>query len=154
MKATILIVLLILSFEVMSQDEKNNFLPCHSKEEYGGKWPQYYQTGASYEGGLYAIKKYYNDVYKSTENQKDTGYFTVRFMINCLGEIGNFEILQCDLDFKSTNFTEELQMQIISVLKNLKDWEPGIDGSGTKIDSQKFLTFVMDNGRIKDIVPK
>ena len=154
MKIVTLLTLITLSYQAMSQNGDDGFLLCYSKEEYGGKWPQYYQTGAGYEGGLYVLKKHFSNVNKNLGNQDDSGYLTIRFMINCVGEIGNFEVLQCDMDFKSKSFPDELKNYVITTLKGLTKWKVGIDGRGSKIDSQKFLTFIVNNGQIKDIVPK
>lgn len=130
-----------------------SFESCFDKSTYGDIWPQSYQTGAGYKGGLYVLKPIFFEQFKRTSESSDNGYFTVRFIISCESKIGQFEILQSSFDFKPMNFTSEVHYQLMDIMNGLTDWQVGKDGHGNKIDSQKFLTFIIKNGSLIDIVP-
>lgn len=75
-------------------------------------------------------------------------------MINCRGELGMIEVLGCTKDFQVKVFDVKLINKIKTLLFSLGNWNPGKDGTGVPVDSQKFLTFVFQIGALKDILPK
>lgn len=144
---------MILLFSLNIQNpEMEEFNTCR---QYRYGIPQYYQVGTSYEGGLWAIKKIAEREYIVPDKIKiGSGYLTVRFVVNCRGETGLFEIMECDKAFNKIEFDREVKDQILAIAKNLSEWIPGKLQDGTMVDSYKFLTFILKEGLILDIVPK
>ena len=68
------------------------------------------------------------------------GITKVRFIVNCRGEIGNFEIIQ-SIDLLTDN-------SIISALSQIENWRPG-RLLNADIDSVFYLTFNIENGTLK-----
>jgi hypothetical protein len=82
----------------------------------------------------------------------DTGYLTYRFVINCQGEAGRFEINETDLHYVPIEFDEELKEFLLQQIIGLKEWTP-LQFEGKPYDSYRYLTFKMINGEIAELLP-
>ncbi len=150
MKYWLLLLWIGHSFWSHAQD---NFDTCYTLEDYGGMWPQYFQIQSGFEGGLYELKKQVIQQDLNLHEATD-GYYTIRFIINCNGHIGRFEPMACDEKYGEIPFDPELAQGLIRVLSDLQGWKAGKQGNGLALDSQKFLTFIVSDGQLTDIVPK
>lgn len=114
---------------------------------------RYYYKGTVYNGGLYNINKIVNSSYKVPENTNDSGLIRMRFVVNCEGKAGRFEMLELDADYKKTKFDPAISSQIFEITEKLQDWKPGRDEQGHPVDTYRLLTFRIKNGKIIDIFP-
>jgi hypothetical protein len=142
---------LLLSF-VSTFANAQDFYLCEGNRKWNGITLQYYHVGTEYPGGLRALKTHFSKLQLPASD--NTGYLTLRFMVNCKGDIGMFETLGCTKDFKEMNFDDHLVSAVKKSLIDFGKWNAGKTGDGVAIDSQKFLTFVIDKGKLVDIVPK
>ncbi|ELR73228.1 hypothetical protein C900_04739 [Fulvivirga imtechensis AK7] len=114
---------------------------------------RYYYKGTVYNGGLYHINKIVSASYRAPENSAESGLIRMRFIVNCEGKAGKFEMLELDNDYKKKEFDPAISSQIFEITERLQDWKPGRDEHGQPIDTYRLLTFRINNGKIIDIFP-
>ncbi len=125
----------------------NGFEVCDEDRIY-----QYYNPQeASYSKGKNGIRKFIQENYIN-EGYTDSGYLTIRFVINCKGKTGRFVIHENDLDLNPTKLDSKLVEHIFNITSQLKDWNPNII-HGSPADSYMFLTYRIENGEIVEILP-
>ena len=108
---------------------------------------------AGYRGGPRAIKQYIRKHYPSLKlHHDDSGMLTVRFIINCEGQTGYFELFENDLDFQPTHFNPETRHQLLKISRELKNWRANYM-DGTYRDSFMYITYRLENGKITEILP-
>lgn len=102
-----------------------------------------------YKGGMRAINGAIIDSYQFQSSYASySGYFIVRFAVNCNDEAGRFRMETLDSNFNLAKCPKELEYHILSLVKGLKGWgHPVYDGKD--YDGYKFLTIKMVNGQIK-----
>lgn len=102
-----------------------------------------------YNGGNKALKKALITGYKLQSKYKlYNGYFIIRFVVNCNDIAGRFRIESLDSNFNLANPPKELKTHILTVFKNLKNWQhPFYEGK--HYDGYKFITVKVTNGQIQ-----
>ena len=129
--------------------EKEEFPPCYSEKIF----PYYYgRDHAGYEYGLDSLKTYLTDQYNNFDNTSITGYITIRFLINCKGELGRFEVKSLGTDYKSKKLDKRVEQHLVSVIQSMEDWKP-ISFNEDEYDSFYHLTFKIINGDLEAILP-
>jgi len=113
----------------------------------------YYATGLEYEGGTRQLKKEIWSKFKQQQYGSKNGYITIRFVINCAGKTGRFEIEQTDFNFEPIRFDKYLVKHLFLLTQSLNKWKIGKDKKGNLKDSRKFLTYKIENGELKKILP-
>lgn len=117
--------------------------------------PQYYEVKGGYEGGrkhiLREFKKKFNDE-SVIIGKQDSGYITIRFVISHEGKSGRFRILQINKGFKPTSFNIFSLRKLYDFTKGLKAWRR-VSFEGRKTGYYQYLTFVIDHGKVVDILP-
>ena len=107
---------------------------------------------AGYIGGPKAIKRLIHSDYPELNLKDESGMLTIRFIINCNGEIGRFEIIENDLDFQPKKFDEEVKSQLFEITQKLENWRPN-HLKGQNRDCAMYLTYKIKNGVLTDILP-
>lgn len=101
-----------------------------------------------YEGGNKGLTEQLIDSFDSTKfPEKFTGYFFVRALINCKGEIGRIRYDIIDTEFKKTTCSKELESKILSIVADLNSWYPAQEGENA-VDCYTFFIIKLDNGQI------
>ena len=81
------------------------------------------RANVAYTGGTPAMEKELIESYKKqTEFESFTGYFFIRFAVNCKNESGRFRWEIVDEDFKKATCPISLEKELIRKIKNLKKW--------------------------------
>ena len=102
-----------------------------------------------YEGGLRAIREEVAEKYNfKSSYEAYSGYFIVRFAVNCNDESGRFRIQTLDENFNLSKSPEGLENHILSIFKELKDWKHPVY-RGKDYDGYKFISIKMIKGQIK-----
>ncbi|SEL54284.1 hypothetical protein [Parapedobacter koreensis] len=120
----------------------------------GGTIQENYAVSGGYQGGrkrllqLLEIKP----LAKQRAIPIKTGYITVRFVVNCRGEVDRFRVLQIDRIYKPTIFDPAFVAAILTFTKALDDWIPG-QYQGSSYDYFQQLTFKINDGQVVDILP-
>lgn len=116
-------------------------------------FPYYYgRNPASFAEGKDSLRQHFRMRYYNHGITNESGYITVRFIINCKGEPGMFEIRQVGMDFKKKKFNKQIVDQLFEILLQLESWKP-VEFYGDKYDSFYHLTFKIENGELKEILP-
>ncbi len=118
---------------------------------------QYYirkssDTAPTYKGEKRGLEEEVNSKYSYAPKEDQTGYITIRFIINCHGKSGRFRIEEMDFDLEPMKFDVDLSSQIMDIVKGLKDWSPRTKGA-RKYDFYQYLTFKIESGQITKILP-
>ncbi len=101
-----------------------------------------------YEGGMKAIEKEIINQYNFKPSyQSYSGYFVIRFAVNCNNQAGRFRMQTLDVNFNLAKCPNQLKIQVLSIVKGLKGWKhPFYDDKD--YDGYKFLSIKMVNGQI------
>lgn len=126
-----------------------NFKVCHEDItfpfNYGG-------VGLVYEGEKRELVKTIRNKFNYPETNGQTGYITIRFIINCEGKAGRFRMTEMGLDLKLKKFDENISNQILDITKSLDGWK-AFERNEKTWDYQQYLTFKFENGVLKDVLP-
>jgi len=133
-------------------DNKNDFSVCDDLIHENDPIHRYYYSAPVYNGGIYNITKTYNLKYSKPEDIKESGVIRIRFVINCKGETGRFEMTEMDNNYAIKTFHESISTQILNICKALNEWSPG-RRNNENLDCYKFLTFKIKDSEIIEIYP-
>ena len=116
-------------------------------------FPYYYgRSRAAFYAGKDSVRSYFEENFLYKGIGTESGYITFRFIINCKGEAGRYEIREVGMDFKDKKFHPELVDRLFERVKTLKQWNP-VEFYGDRYDSFYHLTFKIVNGEIDEILP-
>lgn len=149
---TTLLFFLFACFQVFSQE--NSFKPCYS--EYTQKWnPHYYSFHVKYPISSETLVEQVNEATKSVPQQN--GYITVRFLVNCKGEIGNFELIEIDENYNKTQFNEAYVEEILHFVKTLTHWPIPFqeikDKPKLPLEYHYYFSFKIEHEKVVEIIP-
>ena len=115
---------------------------------------QYYNfsKGFQYKGEKYELLKLWKESNKLNFQSSKKGYITVRFLVNCEGQTGLFRVQQMDEDYNETIFEENIVSIILKFVKSLDGWIVQ-SYKGQTVDYYQYLTFKIENGIVKEILP-
>lgn len=136
------------------QIDSAGFEPCHDDQivEYYN-----FSKGLHYEGEKIALEKAFRENYEEGPVDGQTGYITIRFVVNCKAETGWFRIEAMDMDYLPKSFDKDIVGKLLSITQSLKGWKIGkFDDPGYEnevYDYYQYLTFKMENGQILEILP-
>jgi hypothetical protein len=122
-----------------------SFEVCNAK-----KILQYYGIGTTYKGGKRAIKNALENQLPKDLRFEHSGYLVFRFVVNCKGESGLFQVKMTNEGLQPVDFDKEKVQQIQQHLRSLKNWEPGARNQVT-YDSYCQVTVKIEKGLITDI---
>jgi len=116
-------------------------------------FPYYYGTDkAGYEFGKDSLRIYFKSNFYNKGFTNESGYVTIRFIINCEGKAGRYEVLETGMDFKEKKFNDYIPGHLLDLTLRLKDWKIH-KYYGSSYDSFFHLTFKIVNGEIVEILP-
>jgi len=130
-----------------SQDDPN-FQPCNEDLAL-----VYYNFGDPFliKGEKPTITEVFADINFSS-NPLQSGYITIRFMVNCKGETGRFRMEQMDNNYNDSTFPKNLTNQLMVRTKSIQDWLPA-ELQGRTYDNYRYITFKFIDNHIIDILP-
>ena len=137
--------------ELKGSDQKG-FSPCFKEKLFAHHtaWNRYWIY--KFPPGKDSLRLYYNQRFDNQGIVNQSGYITLRFIINCKGEAGNYEVESLGLDYKKKDFNKELINHLLDLTQSIKTWHPYTHGDST-FDSFTHLTFKIDNGELLEILP-
>ena len=114
---------------------------------------QYYNftKGFQYKGEKPKINEHFAEL-KTSLFKKESGYVTIRFIVNCEGKTGRFRIQQMNNDFEEKSFDKQLVDKLLQLTKALDGWIVG-EYNGKIFDYYQYLTFKIEEGRLIEILP-
>ena len=106
---------------------------------------------ASYEGSKKRFRENVLKQYDSTA-YKDSGYVNFRFLINCKGQPGWFEIRETDLNYEKSSFDQNLVTSLLDITGSPEHWAIRNIGPDP-IDYYMYVTYRLEDGKITEILP-
>jgi hypothetical protein len=134
-----------ISFDPMMDDP--SFHICDSQNIF-----QYYYARSWYLDNKKSIAQYFTAHYSPSDSLQESGYITIRFIINCKGQTGRFRIFELDSNYQSFHFHPQISGQFLRLTKQLTGWQP-VKYNDRVLDSYQYITFNIEKGRIKSISP-
>ncbi|AYN67317.1 hypothetical protein D1013_08030 [Euzebyella marina] len=131
------------------QLDDKNFKVCHEDLtipfNYGG-------FGLIYEGEKKKLVETIKEKFNYPQTKGQTGFITIRFIINCEGKTGRFRVIEMDLNLKVKKFDNNISNEILNITKGLDGWK-SLERWEKAWDVQQYLTFKFEDGVITDILP-
>jgi hypothetical protein len=115
---------------------------------------QYYNfgQGVQFSGEKSRIIKHFGKYYQPSRFVGETGYITIRFIVNCEGSAGRFRVQEMDMDLVPKKFGKGLANELLKITSNMQGW--GIASHETQVfDYYQYLTFKIENGTLTEILP-
>jgi len=107
-------------------------------------------------GRLGAIRRIVAREFQPMAEAKQSGLVRFRFVVNCEGKAGMFEMMTLDENYERCQFDPRITDQLRRICQEkITDWEPG-KGTGTDktiYDTSCLLTFRLKDGQITEIFP-
>lgn len=129
--------------------DKKNFQLCTPKAI---KQYHNFSFGFLYKGEKIALENEIRSQYNEQHTANQSGWLRIRFVVNCHGETDRFRIIGMDNNKEAFTFDQSISEQLLSICKNLKGWLILPDNDAPQ-DYYIYLTFKLDNGKIKAILP-
>ncbi|MCF6279787.1 MAG: hypothetical protein L3J14_05505 [Flavobacteriaceae bacterium] len=86
------------------------------------------------------------------ENYTDSGYLNFRFLVNCEGNAGWFEIIEMNLDLEEINLSDAMVNELLILTSNSKHWKILKHNKVSK-NYYMYISYRIENGRIVEILP-
>ena len=133
--------------------DRDGWAPCHDTDEIA----DYYNPGPDigYPGRQYGLRKDLLPKVDLASFVKESGYLTVRFVVNCRGEIGRFTTDESDLDFRPKRFPPAAVRELALAVQRLGGWSTApVRASDTDNgDFYTYLTLKFEDGQLVDLLP-
>lgn len=110
------------------------------------------RVGLVYEGEKKRLVKIIKSKFNYPETNGQTGFITIRFLINCEGKAGRFRMTEMGLDLNTKEFDKDISNQILGITKSLDGWK-AFESNGNTWDYQQYLIFKIVDGKLKKILP-
>jgi hypothetical protein len=112
----------------------------------------YYGTELSPQRDKRELIKYFKEGYRAPTKSTESGFISIRFMVNCYGMPGRYRVLQFDKHYQPVTFDSSVTSQLLNLTKGVKDWVPKTFETVT-YDSYCYFLFKIENGKLTDILP-
>ncbi|MEM1259459.1 MAG: hypothetical protein AAGC45_06120 [Bacteroidota bacterium] len=94
------------------------------------------------------FKKIIKQKFNAQYDYDDSGFVMIRFIIDCNGNIGDYEVNSLNKDYKRTAFSNDLVNILIDLCLDKKHWRGRKD-----IDTYMYLILKIQNGQVLEIIP-
>ncbi len=131
----------------------DDFQTCNSYLYRNNPHHRYYYKDTFYKGGIYKINKLFRTQYKAPEASTESGLIKIEFIVNCKGKPGRFKMMEFDENYRLKTFPKDISKQIFEFTKTLTDWNAGVNKQREPIDTYRFLTYKIKNGKVVEIFP-
>lgn len=114
---------------------------------------QYYSlNGIQYAGEKVKIVEHFKEKFQGENFKSESGYVTIRFIVNCEGKSDRFRVQEFDWDYQAKKFSKDLIKQLLELTKQLDGWMVP-EYKNKKRDYYQYLTFKIVDGQINEILP-
>ena len=137
--------------------DQNNSLLNNKFKLCGDGFIQKTYNGAGLEA-YYISKKHFRDQVVEKFNKKnkynDSGYLNFRFLVNCEGNAGWFEIIEMNLDLVESPLNKNLVYELLAFTSNSKHWNIlKYKKDNTPYNYYNYISYRIENGKITEIIP-
>ena len=128
--------------------DDSTFIVCNPNAVF-----QYYNTGSYYKQHKREIEQYLKRNFRpAVQTAGQTGYITIRFIINCSGKTGRFRMYELNEHYQPYTFDTQITSQLMTLTKSLKNWQPA-EYKNKIYDSYQYITFKVKKGAIECVLP-
>jgi hypothetical protein len=128
--------------------DDSSFKACDSNRIF-----QYYNTDSWFLQHKDSVRQYFMSEYRPPPDlPPQSGYLTVKFIINCAGQTGRFRLTEMDSTYRPYHFDPRISSRLFTLVRNLTGWQPALY-KGRYYDSYQYITFRIRNGHILTISP-
>lgn len=85
-------------------------------------------------------------------NYSDSGYLNFRFLVNCEGHPGWFEITEMNLDLEEIDLNDDMVNKLLNLTSNTKHWNIFYIDNVPK-NYYMYISYRIENGKITEILP-
>jgi hypothetical protein len=100
-------------------------------------------------------KKRFRDILLSeykNENYTDSGYLNFRFLVNCKGNAGWFEIVEMNLDLEESDLNDKMVNQLFKLTSDSKHWKIFTHDDIPR-NYYMYISYRIEHGEIIEILP-
>jgi len=105
----------------------------------------------AYKGSKKQFRDNLNTTF-NTNNYTDSGYLNFRFLVNCEGNAGWFEIIEMDLDLKEKPLNPTMVNELFKFTSNSENWNV-ISYENTPQNYYMYTSYRIENGKVAEIIP-
>ena len=87
------------------------------------------------------------------KNYEDSGYLNFRFLVNCEGNAGWFEIIEMNLDLEEVNLNDVMVNQLLKLTSNSKHWSTLTTSDEIPRNYYMYISYRIEHGEIIEILP-
>ena len=107
----------------------------------------------AFVGSSRQYKKTILSEYKNN-NYSDSGYLNFRFLVNCEGNAGWFEIIELNLDLEEQKLNPDLVKDLLNFTSESKHWNIlNYTKTGEAYNYYNYVSYRLENGKITEIIP-
>jgi hypothetical protein len=137
-------------FPILSFAQQTSFRLCDIVLT--DKWkPQYYSFDIKYPLSSEKLTEEVNQMLTYQPKQMN-GFITIRFVVNCKGQTGNFEVYQTGDNYQIVKFEDKYVEQLLCFVKSLDGWKMAIY-KDKNYDYYTYFAFKIEYGKVTEIVP-
>ncbi|MCX6214015.1 hypothetical protein [Spirosoma sp.] len=119
--------------------------------------PLWNTTPLSYTSRQYELNKLLSNYYQPVSQKEQSGLLTIKFVVNCAGQAGLFDVKGFGDDYCPKAFASQLTDQLLSICRNYiaarSFLHPGKESDDLTRDTAVSLTLRLKDGHITDILP-
>jgi hypothetical protein len=99
-------------------------------------------------------KQFRDNILSEYKNEKysDSGYLNFRFLVNCEGKAGWFEIIEMNLDLEESSLNKEMVNQLFKLTSNSKHWNI-LNYKEANQNYYMYISYRIEHGEITEILP-
>lgn len=101
-------------------------------------------------------KKHFRETIKSTyknRNYTDSGYLNFRFLVNCEGIAGWFEIIKMNLNLEASKLNDDMVNQLLDITSKYNGWSSLKNSNGEPFDYYMYISYRIEHGEVTEILP-
>lgn len=117
---------------------------------------QYYQFTGKNAKSSQQILAEWRSFFKKTTDFKESGFLTIRFVVNCNGEPRVYRFYEMDLDYRKKTFPDALKTQVWAFVQQLGGFPKGVYTHQNKkydVNYYYYFIFKIRNGEFETIAP-
>lgn len=86
------------------------------------------------------------------KSYQDSGYINFRFLVNCEGNAGWFEIIEMNLQLEETKLNKDMVEQLFNLTSNPNNWAVYTYKNKPR-NYYMYISYRIENGEIAEILP-
>jgi hypothetical protein len=114
--------------------------------------PDFYSVSAKNNKSSYQILHEWVSVFKKPANFTQSGFLTIRFIVNCKSEPICFNIYEMDAAYQKTDFDADVKKQLIAFIKKMGGWKQ-VEYEGKPSNYFYYLHFNITKGNFISVSP-